>query len=233
MKILDEMVADIPLAAEADWVAITAKESDLDTVVYMVRHCQSSPSTTVAECDWPLSEVGNAQAKALVSLLSSLKIEHVFSSPFLRCVSTIAPFALAHKIEVFKEPRLRERKIAPPNVLDFSDVWPRSWADFSYALEGCEDSWTCQKRMVQAVGEIVERHRGRTLAICSHGSAIGLFMNHVRSNFGIEEASKIRTPEVVRVVWNGASFHHDQTFSLGPAFDSIATDFRATPGVKA
>jgi len=112
-------------------------------------------------------------------------------------------------------------------------VWRRSWEDFSYALEGGESSWTCRHRISSAVEAIVARHPGETIGLGSHGNAIGLFMNYVDPAFGLHESTRIRTPEILKVGHRSGNFFWDRTFSAGAAFDELATDFRATPGVIA
>ena len=79
----------------------------------------------------------------------------------------------------------------------------------------------------------MQRHRGETVALGSHGNAIGLFLHYVDASFGIEQASALRTPEIVKVVHRGATFAHDRSFAAGEAFERLATDFRLTPGIVA
>jgi 2,3-bisphosphoglycerate-dependent phosphoglycerate mutase len=58
-------------------------------------------------------------------------------------------------------------------------------------------------------------------------------MNYVDPAFGLAEASRLRTPEVLKVVHRDGRFSWDRSFSAGEMFDQLATDFRATPGVVA
>jgi 2,3-bisphosphoglycerate-dependent phosphoglycerate mutase len=43
----------------------------------------------------------------------------------------------------------------------------------------------------------------------------------------------LRTPEIVKIVRIGPGWAWERSFSAGPAFDALATDFRLTPGVVA
>lgn len=203
------------------------------TTLYLVRHAQSLPLPHVNEADWQLSAVGADQAQRLVPVLARLGVRRVYSSPYLRCRETLAPFAAAVGCEVVLHEGLRERRIAGQWVADFRDVWRRSWEDFSYLLEGGECSWDCRARIGAAAQEIVARHPGETLALGSHGNAIGLFLHFVDAGCGIAEASRLRTPEILKVVYDGTTFSWDRAFAAGEDFERLATDFRLTPGIVA
>jgi 8-oxo-(d)GTP phosphatase len=70
--------------------------------VLLVRHAQALPRSTWQGDDRArtLSARGRRQAQALVPLLSEFKPRQVFSSPYVRCVETVAPFAEATGVEV-------------------------------------------------------------------------------------------------------------------------------------
>jgi 2,3-bisphosphoglycerate-dependent phosphoglycerate mutase len=203
------------------------------TTLYLIRHAQSLPHPDQAEPDWPLSALGEDQARGLVAVLQPLGVRWLYCSPYRRCRDTLAPFADTAGLDVVSDAGLRERRIAAAWMRDFRDVWRRSWEDFSYALEGGESSWTCRERIAAAAEAILARHPGETLGLGSHGNAIGLFMNYVDPAFGLHEATGIRTPEILKVVQRDGKLFWDRVFSAGAAFDELATDFRATPGVVA
>jgi 2,3-bisphosphoglycerate-dependent phosphoglycerate mutase len=203
------------------------------TTIYLVRHAQSLPLAHQPEPDWVLSPVGETQARALPCILAGLGVGRAYTSPYVRCRQTLEPFASRAGTELLVHEGLRERRIAAQWLPDFRDVWQRSWADFSYALEGGESSWACRTRIAAALQEIAVRHPDETIAAASHGNAIGLFLHALDPSFGIEAASALRTPEIVKVVHSGAEFRWDKSFRPGDTFDALATDFRLTPGVIA
>ena len=127
------------------------------TTLYLIRHAQSHPHPEVPEADWPLSAVGEEQARGMVAVLRPLGIQRIYSSPFRRCRDTLAPFAQAAGLELALHEGLRERRIAGQWVSDFREVWWRSWADFEFALPGGETSTACRARIAAAVEEIVTR----------------------------------------------------------------------------
>jgi 8-oxo-(d)GTP phosphatase len=70
--------------------------------VLLVRHAQALPRSTWKGDDRArvLSARGRKQAQALVPLLSEFKPRRVFSSPYLRCVETVAPLSEAIGVKV-------------------------------------------------------------------------------------------------------------------------------------
>ncbi len=77
---------------------------------YFVRHAKAGSRT-----DWegddrkrPLSKKGLEQAGRLVKTLEPVPIAHVLSSPYLRCIETVAPLALARGFRVIETTALAE-----------------------------------------------------------------------------------------------------------------------------
>ncbi|GAA2847555.1 NUDIX hydrolase [Paenarthrobacter ilicis] len=71
---------------------------ELDTwPLLVIRHAKAKPrsSWTKAEGDRPLAATGQRQAVAVQRLLEVWKPQRVVSSPWVRCVATIAPYAKA------------------------------------------------------------------------------------------------------------------------------------------
>ncbi len=195
---------------------------------YLIRHAQSHPSSKVAEPDWPLSKLGCQQAERLGPLLESLNISRMYSSPYLRTLSTIDPFVKRTGMDLVVDPELRERKVAVGIREDFPEVWRRSWEEFSFALPGCESSLQAQRRFVEAVNRIVRQETSSTIGISAHGNVIALLLNHVEPDYGWREADRLRNPDVVKldVIGNGLTW--DRDFGL-PGIDDIVTPHQETP----
>ena len=198
------------------------------TTAYLIRHAQSHPSSKLEESQWPLSQVGLEQARKLGGLLESIEIAKVYSSPYIRCLSTIAPFSKRRGLDVLVENNLQERKVAEGVRDDFREVWQRSWEDFSFALPGCETSFDAQDRFVGAVKQILKEEASSSIAICAHGNVMGLLLNHLEPTYRRAEADRMRNPDIVKLVANGDDFVWDREFEL-PGLDDIATDHRDTP----
>ena len=199
--------------------------------LYLIRHAQSRPTDALPNREWPLSERGHAQAGELAAVLATLAIDEVHTSPFVRCRDTIAPFIAATSVPVFEHHDLRERTVALRILADFEPVWRRSWADFSFALPGCETSLAAQQRMHAAVMSICERTTATTLAINSHGNALSLLINRADERFHLERATAMRNPDVFRLTFRNGTLSWDADW-VAPRLASFASHHHETPFPK-
>ncbi len=199
----------------------------METNIYLIRHAQSHPSASLHHSKWPLSCVGRNQAEKLSGLLEPLGIEVLFSSPFLRCLQTVQPFAGKVGLTINVKDDLREGVLVKGIVENFNEIWRQSWDDFNLARSGCESAFDVQKRFVAAVEDILARHTSETIGISAHGLVIGLFLNYIDPAFGRVQAEGLKNPDVVRVA-AGGRLVWDQEFRL-PELDGIATDYQETP----
>lgn len=78
--------------------------------VIVVRHAKAKPrsSWSRAEGDRPLAATGKRQALAVTRLLKSWSPDRVVSSPWLRCLSTVTPYAKSAGVKVKERPALTE-----------------------------------------------------------------------------------------------------------------------------
>jgi len=64
----------------------------------------------------PLSEEGRLQAEALIALYAPLPVTRVLSSPYVRCVQTVEPLAVALGLDVEERSELAEGTGARPTL---------------------------------------------------------------------------------------------------------------------
>jgi 8-oxo-dGTP pyrophosphatase MutT (NUDIX family)/phosphohistidine phosphatase SixA len=91
------------------------QRGELDTwPLLIVRHAKAKPrsSWSKAEGERPLAATGRRQAQAVGRLLQVWKPSRVVSSPWLRCVATIAPYAKAADAKVKLNEALTEHRHA-------------------------------------------------------------------------------------------------------------------------
>jgi 8-oxo-dGTP diphosphatase len=81
--------------------ATAAGDQDVD-VVYLVRHAKAGNRERWTEDDRlrPLSKKGRRQAEGLVQLFRRLEVTRIVSSPYLRCVQSVRPLALARELTI-------------------------------------------------------------------------------------------------------------------------------------
>lgn len=138
---------------------------------------------------------------ALVEELAKYKIDRIFSSPYPRAAETVQPLAEAIGCAVEIRDDLRERKLCDGIRGDWKQLLERSWRDFGFALPGCESGFECRRRVRACLEEIVRVNAGRTIAVASHGNAIGLFLNSIDPGFGYEQWAGMKNPHVYVVAW--------------------------------
>ncbi|MFC2081809.1 histidine phosphatase family protein [Candidatus Bipolaricaulota bacterium] len=184
------------------------------TTIYLIRHAQSQPSGTTANARWPLSTRGQEQAAHLAELLVPLGIETIYSSPYTRCLQTIAPFVERQDLEVTTVDDLREMQIVSGYVDDFDATWRRVWDDFGHRQPGCESSNGALQRFVAAVEAAAGESAGRTIGVSAHGMVIGLFLNHLDSSFERTHTEALTNPDVIRILSSNGRFTRDASFRL-------------------
>lgn len=171
------------------------------TRLVLIRHAESKPSKDLPEADWPLSSLGQKQAETLAIQLAHSDIANVVSSPYVRAIQSIRPLTENIGVPVEIDHELRERKLCDGLRDDWSELLKNAWLNFDFALPGCESSRDCQNRICNCLLSIVDRFRGKTIAVSSHGNAIGLFLNSIDPSFGFEEWKSMKNPDVFWILY--------------------------------
>ncbi|MEM7077068.1 MAG: histidine phosphatase family protein [Pseudomonadota bacterium] len=168
----------------------------------LIRHAASAPAPDLAEPLWPLSEEGDAQAQALATLLSARGVDpdcvvRLVSSPYLRALQTLRPLANRLGLPLYQHRDLAERRLSSLRLDDWRAQLARTWKDFDYVLPGGESSRACQNRVCSALQQIAQQHADHdTVAVCSHGNAIALFLQHLQPTFGFDDWATMGNPEI-------------------------------------
>ncbi|MEZ5594987.1 MAG: histidine phosphatase family protein [Pseudomonadales bacterium] len=176
------------------------------TTLILIRHAESQPSADVAEPDWPLSDKGVVQASDLADQLEDFGIEHIYSSPFPRAIATVHPLATRLGFEPVRLPDLRERKLSDRQLPDWQEHVRRSWQDFDYRAPGGETNRECQARIATCLGRLAGQHPGQTIAACSHGNLIAVFLHTIDPAFGHEQWAEMQNPAVFRLAYSSAGW---------------------------
>lgn len=149
------------------------------TRIYLIRHGRTAWNREVrfrGRTDLPLDEVGRLQARAIARRLSSHPIAAIYSSPLLRAVQTAEPLADALGLEVQKEGQLIDinygdwQGLSPEEVSRRYPELYRKWLSAPHVIRipGGESLEEVRRRVVQALMRIIEKHRGREIAIVGH-----------------------------------------------------------------
>lgn len=142
------------------------------------------------QTDFPLSELGERQARALGERLAGMRIDALYSSPLVRARATADAVASVMNLDLVEDARLQE--------YDFGEVSGLTWREIrdqhpeivrAYQQEsgfpefpGDEGRDAFTVRVGAAFGEIVDKHReADAVAVVTHGGPI---LIHVMASLG-------------------------------------------------
>jgi len=153
--------------------------------LYLIRHGQT-PANVAGELDTAppgavLTDLGRAQAEALVSVLAEEPVAAVYASPLRRTQLSAAPLAAALGLEVQVQPGLEEVRAADLEMHTDEEAVAAylgclaGWilGDLDRAMPGGHDGHVFLERYDAAVHAIAARHsKDETAVVFSHGAAI-------------------------------------------------------------
>jgi 2,3-bisphosphoglycerate-dependent phosphoglycerate mutase len=178
------------------------------TQIYLIRHAESSASADLPPKDWPLTDVGRAQAAALAPFLEERGVTAIFSSPYRRAVDTLRPFATRSGLRLLRDPDLREREHSEM----LADLERRVWRCFEepdWSPGGGETNRAVRFRMRRGILEATRQHPSGTIAMASHGQAIAILLTLVDPAFGHAGWVSMRTPDVFLLQAVGSELRWD------------------------
>ena len=157
------------------------------TTILLVRHCEAFGNKMrvfQGHTDSEISENGKLQLQFLALRCRNMNIETLYSSPLKRARLTAEAINQYHHLPLHIEPGLSE--------IDGGEWEGKPWADFPYlnpeqARRWNQEPWRFEApggesmrcvydRIWNTVIKIVEKERGKTICIASHGCAIRNFL---------------------------------------------------------
>lgn len=160
------------------------------TIIYLIRH--NEPDRGIEDdLSRPLTARGREQIADVTAYLKDKGVQAIYSSDCRRTLETISGFARYSGLEIHADVRLREGILGCPKEENPIHT-QKQWEDFDYRLPAGESIHQVQARMCQCVEEILKRHVGQTIVICSHGTAMSTLINFYDSSFGWEQAKAVK-----------------------------------------
>jgi alpha-ribazole phosphatase len=149
----------------------------------LIRHGQTLWNAELryqGQTDVPLNELGRRQAEALGRRLAGETIHAVYASDLQRAVDTAAPLAVPRRLEIIKEPRLRELDFGEWEGHTFEEIhqrdpeayqaWLRTPEQFS--APGGETGKQLRERVQAWLDEVRAKHDEQTIAVVAHGGSL-------------------------------------------------------------
>jgi len=156
------------------------------TNIFVLRHAKSE-SGVFENALRPLSEEGQHISRLFVPILSSMNISAIYSSPFLRAVSTVQPFSLNSGIPIQINEALRE---------------------------GTKDDTLqmMQERISGLVHNLIKLHQGQSILLCTHGGILWGLISSILPSFTHEDYLNIGNPDLRHFVYVNNALKYVDTF---------------------
>lgn len=188
------------------------------TRVLLIRHGETTWNRDrrwQGHADIPLSEAGVAQAARLAIHFKMVgaALSAVYSSDLRRAHDTARALAEALEIPLIVDAAWREISVGQWTGLSrdeirdrFADEWLRIAAGEDLPRGGGETFEAFSGRVVTALGSLVARHPGETVAVVTHGGVIRATVLHVLGLpwTRMREVAAVENTAVSELGWNGA-----------------------------
>jgi probable phosphoglycerate mutase len=155
------------------------------TRILAIRHGQTAwnaDGRIQGHTDIGLDHIGEWQAERLAQALGDEDVDVLYSSDLSRARQTAAPLAARKGLELRIDSGLRERGFGEFEGLSFAQIeqrWPEQAAawrqrDPDFGARGGEVLRDFRDRVVATVGRLAMAHRGRSIALVTHGGVLDL-----------------------------------------------------------
>lgn len=155
----------------------------MNTTVYLIRHSEPfkiHKGIEITDDDFltinkktPLSINGEHLAEKISKNKEFSNIDVVWSSDYVRAMSTAKYFAFNNGLKVNINSKFGERVHGVKNVSDIpSNFEKKQVEDLNYKLPGGECGKEVQDRMYKCLFEVINNNKGKRILIVSHGTAL-------------------------------------------------------------
>lgn len=164
------------------------------SIIYFVRHAERDTSIKTDQ-EAPLTLKGKEDSESLKHFFINKDITAIYSSPYLRTISTIKPTAEKLKLPIQQIDNFHERKIGSW-IDNFNQFSEHQWQDFDYKLEEGESLNEVYNRLIHSYKKIENKFTGNII-ISGHGTALAILFHHLtEGNFGYKEWSDMKMPDI-------------------------------------
>lgn len=186
------------------------------TLIYLLRHAQSIPAEGVKNRDWLLSEEGQKQAQQLVESLESLKVDVVYSSPYLRALQTLDPYLEKTGQDVIKDDAFAEIKAVEDYMdpISFGDLTKQMVEDVTFCEGGMESISACQVRFMKGLNKVVKENIGKTILVCTHGMPLFSALKYFDTTYGFDFWCRMHMPDIYKLVSDADGGQMDRKFEF-------------------
>jgi 2,3-bisphosphoglycerate-dependent phosphoglycerate mutase len=129
--------------------------------------------------DPDLAPEGHDQAKRLAAYLDGERIDAIYSSPMKRAYQTAQPLAAARNLDIAVEPRIAEWDRDSSSYVPMEELKVINPEEYRRLMKGeldlSVDINEFQRHVVDAMEQIITRHKGGCVAVFCHGGVINTY----------------------------------------------------------
>lgn len=164
--------------------------------IIVIRHC----SATGQERDAELTTDGKNQANTLATFLleNHLQIDHIISSPFVRAIDSIRPYALQANLSIQKDERLAERILSDAPMDDWMQKLESTFTNIYIAFSGGESTKQAMDRAISLIQDILKLNHTTTLLV-THGNLLTLILRHFDHTISFNEWRTLTNPDMYEI----------------------------------
>ncbi|MGE7882989.1 histidine phosphatase family protein [Bacillus sp. NPDC094077] len=164
--------------------------------IIVMRHC----SATGQKYDAELTTAGKNQANNLTTFLleNHLQIDHIISSPFVRAIDSIRPYALQANLSIQEDERLAERVLSDAPMDDWMQKLEYTFTNIDIAYSGGESTKQAMHRAISLIKEVLEQSH-ETILLVTHGNLLTLILKHFNNSIGFNEWKTLTNPDVYEI----------------------------------
>jgi len=194
------------------------------TIVYLIRHSEQLKVDGIKNIDENsqisnekiiLSVEGEDKARELSKREELNNIDVIWSSNYVRAISTAKYIAYNNNLEINIDSNFNERKLGDLEALKQlgkNRKYPyteEQLLDENLKNNNGENRFEVNKRMTSSLNKILKEYEGKNIVIVSHGAAIKfLLMNWCKLNDDLKLTYKnsiidLKSPSLIKLEFNG------------------------------
>ncbi|EJQ43953.1 hypothetical protein IEQ_04740 [Bacillus cereus BAG6X1-2] len=164
--------------------------------IIVIRHCSATGQERNAE----LTNIGKDQANNLATFLleNHLQIDHIISSPFVRAIDSIRPYALQANLSIQEDERLAERILSTVSMDDWLQKLEYTFTNIDIAFSGGESTKQATDRAISLIQEILKLDHDTTLLV-THGNLLTLILKHFDHTIGFDKWKTLTNPDIYEI----------------------------------
>ncbi|MBK5348675.1 histidine phosphatase family protein [Bacillus sp. TH44] len=164
--------------------------------IIVIRHCFATGQKRDAE----LTFAGKDQANTLATFLleNQLQIDHIISSPFVRAIDSIRPYAIQANLSIEEDERLAERILSNVPMDDWMQKLESTFTNIDIAFLGGESTKQATDRAISLIQDVLKLNHTTTLLV-THGNLLTLILKHFDRTIGFNEWKTLTNPDIYEI----------------------------------